>query len=616
MGNDQVAGREDSDPINLIYRVEMEDSKVLDFSIEELDKQSIYQSPIIKGKEAEDVPESRPVEKIHPEIQQWLETRPNEFEEIVLVLDDDFIIPRFPEPAIYEPRSSELNQKLLARANKLVEEIKAERRLNYRKILSEFEESYQIKFSETFWLINGAVAEVRISEIPKLLEHPSVMYVEPKISNVIPPQDLNTQNDVEDARDLLNTDPYFKLGLSLGWIGLLDTGMRFSHDQFNNPDTIAFERDCVNGGSDCNTGSTLNPNDDCWNHGTSSAGILTGNSNLGQEFRGVTSITLDSFKVYPTSFDANGLCNGGLDTAASVRGFQEAVRVLDRVIVAEMQGLGGYLSSIAVAADNAFDAGAVIIAANGNWDPPATLPVPDGTVSVPALAHKVLGVGNFDVQSQVQIASQRRGPTIDNRIKPDIQAPTNTETASNTSDTALRVFSGTSGATPYAAGAAALRRNWMRDISFTTDPGQVYAHMILSGQDTFVFNNTTGAGPIELPINGISFWGKVSIQPGQTIEIPLTIKSDVANDLDGALWWPEWVQEFWGLTLDPHNDIDLYLIDPNGNFMSSSLSIPSVFERARAKGSVEPGTWILQIRAYSMDTLSQDVYWAATVRTR
>ena len=77
--------------------------------------------------------------------------------------------------------------------------------------------------------------------------------------------------------------------------------MRFSHVQFNNPSHIGFRRDCVNGGNDCNSGSNLKPNDDCWNHGTSSAAIMTANNRQGAAFRGVTGITLDSFKVYPST---------------------------------------------------------------------------------------------------------------------------------------------------------------------------------------------------------------------------------------------------------------------------------------------------------------------------
>jgi serine protease AprX len=289
-----------------------------------------------------------------------------------------------------------------------------------------------------------------------------------------------------------------------------------------------------------------------------------------------------------------------------VRGFQAAVAALDRVIVAEMQGKGDDLSLVSRAADSAFDAGAVIIAANGNNGPKA------GTVNTPANGHRVIGVGNFDVQTENQITGQSRGPAPDGRFKPDIQAPTNTETASNASDSALKRFGGTSGATPYAAGAAALLRNWLRGSSISIDPGQVYAQIILSGQQTYPFNNTSGAGPIRLPTDGWAWWGKVSVANGMTIDIPLNISGPNTNTLDGALWWPEWALQFPFVgRIEVHNDIDLHLVDPAGAIRASSISIPSVFERARVSGSVVPGTWKLRIRGYNVPGGLQTVYWAA-----
>ena len=438
-----------------------------------------------------------------------------------------------------------------------------------------------------------------LGAVPKLIEQEDVLYIEPQNSGEKPPQNAINNDDVDDGRRLIVSDPYFNLGQTGGWIGLLDTGMRFTHSLFTNPSNVDFRRDCVNGGSNCNTGTNLNPNDDCWDHGTSSGAIIVANANQGNAFRGVSGITLDSFKIYP-----NGC--GGLNNTAAVRGFQTAVAVLDRVIVAEMQGGGNDLCSISRAADSAFDAGAVIIAANGNnGDDPET-------VNAPANAHRVIGVGNFHVQSGNQIESQSRGPAPDDRYKPDIQAPTNTETASNASDTAFQTFSGTSGATPYTAGAAALLRNWLRGTSFSIDPGQVYAHLILSGQQPFPFNNTSGAGRLRLPTDGHAWWGKVNVDDGMTIDIPLSIGKN-AKTFEGALWWSEWAIEFFTARLEIHNDIDLYLIDPQGNSRDYSISIPSVFERARVSGTLESGIWKLRIRGYNVSG-TQKVYFAARVR--
>ena len=98
---------------------------------------------------------------------------------------------------------------------------------------------------------------------------------------------------------------------------------------FNNPDRIAFCMDCVNGGPNCN--QTGNPGYDCtdiWPHGTSSAGILSGNANRGDRFRGATAIRLDSWRIYTSA---------GLDTTATLRAIQRAVAVFDKVLVGELQ---------------------------------------------------------------------------------------------------------------------------------------------------------------------------------------------------------------------------------------------------------------------------------------
>ena len=220
------------------------------------------------------------------------------------------------------------------------------------------------------------------------------------------------------------------------------------------------------------------------------------------------------------------------------------------------------------------------------------------------MAHKAIGVGAVDVQTLATV-SQINGPAADGRTKPDIQAPTNTETASNANDTALQTFTGTSGATPYASGAAALLRNWARGTNFDIDPGQVYAQLILSGQTPF-FNNTNGAGLLNLPVNGVAFFGKTTVGNGGTINIPLNIGAG-NNRFDGALWWPETAAQ-------SHNDVDLSLIDPSGVTRASSMSVSSVFERARFSGAVASGTWTLRIRGFSVPTGSQTVFWTAHIR--
>jgi hypothetical protein len=621
---DPVALRETEDSFDLIHSAEIVKGKAVGARFEELPDDARTQGGITKDKQPErSAPEE--VALLHPTIEAWIENRDDsEVVEVVLSLPDNITIPRFPEPAIDEPRDSATNKKALARADEIVRRLDSMRKESYGRYSSELSQRYGAEIIESFWLISAMRAQMSIGNLRALVEAsrsgkgPGVRYIEPQDTGTIPPQDANNNNDVQDGRAMIVSDPYFALGQTGGWIGLLDSGMRFTHELLTSPSNVDFKRDCVNGTSNnCNSGSGLNPNDDCWNHGTSSGAIIVGNNTRGNAFQGVTGITLDSFKVFGTSFDATtGLCNGTLSAAAAVRGFQAAVAVLDRVVVAEMQSTGSDNSSISAAADAAFDAGAVVIAANGNNGPN------DSTVNVPAIAHKVLGVGAVNVVSGNQMNGQSRGPAADNRIKPDIQGPNGTETASNGcgwqqnctgagagSDTAYRVFGGTSGSTPYAAGAAGLLRNWLRGASFSIDPGQVYAQLILSARDPYPFDNTVGAGVLSLPVNGYAWWGKVSVGDNETIDIPINIPWSAARNFDGALWWPETAAQ-------THNDIDLRLVRPDGSVADWSLSGPSVFERARADGAVANGTWKVRIQGYSVTGGRQTVYWAAHVVNR
>jgi len=587
------------DPFDLVYSARLKKGKTSKFSADRLPWDAVSFVPFEK-KQAEDRERRRRKNKLHPELRRRArKAKRGERIEVVITFQDELIIPRFPEANTDEARNSAYNKRALREASSLVDQVAERRAGRYRQFARELKRD-NLKVLETYWLISGMLVDMPLSRASKLAERDDVVYLEPRLTSEKPPQNTNPDDDVDDGRRRIVSDPYFNVGLPSGWIGLLDTGVRFSHVLFNSPSRIAFRRDCVAGNSVCVGGD---PTDDCWNHGTSTAAIISGNSRLGNAFRGVTEITIDSFKIYP-----NGC--GGLDRNAVVRAFQVAVSVLDRVIVAEIQGSGDDLSAISTAADNAFNAGAVVIAANGNNGPNSS------TVNTPANAHRVIGVGNFDVETLNQINSQSRGPAPDGRFKPDIQAPTNTETAGSASDTALKRFGGTSGATPYAAGAAALLRNWLKGTSGTIDPGQVYAQLILSGTQPYPFNNTTGAGPLRLPTDGLAWWGKVSVADGATVDIPIDVpRTGSPNTLDGALWWPEWAIRIPFLDrIEIHNDIDLYLIDPAGNIRDSSISIPSVFERVRKSGRVAAGRWKLRIRGYRVSG-AQTVYWASHVRS-
>ncbi len=586
-------GRSNEDPVDVIFALTLDNGKVT--PRDRIVRIRRSRAPFDRTKEQG--PEEVAPSKIHPLLEKWLSARDaSAVEPLVITFRDELKIPRFPEPAIGEPRESAMNKRILVRNEALVHDIRRKRRGGYARMAKKLE-GLGVRFTEEFWLVHAVRADTPLGAVRLLAAMQDVLYVEPVHTENPPPQ-----NEVDDGRASMNSDPYFNLGQTGGFIGLLDTGVRAQHVLFQSPSHLGVRRDCVNGTTFCLGGS--NAADDCWNHGTASAGILTANAAQGAAFRGVTAITVDSFKVYPSTFDGP-ICTGALDTAAALRGFQGAVAMGDRVIVASIQGYGSHASSISLAADAAFDAGAVVVAANGNFGP---LPA---TVNSPANAHRVLGVGSFDVRTLTQENGQSRGPTSDGRTKPDIQAPTNSETASTgcpfrirctQSNTARQNFNGTSGAVPYAGGAAALVRNFLRGGTGVIEPGYVYAYLINAGQHQL--NDISGVGPIRLPVNAEVYFGKVAVNDGQTLDIPLLVRGTPAT-LDAALWWPE----AYGL---PHNDVDLELIHPNGTIAARSLAAKSVFERARAILPA-PGNWIVRIRGFKV-LIPQNVYLALAIQ--
>lgn len=592
-------GSERADPSRVIYTVEINEGKPASFTLAKEPDGARKSDVVIKKKisrlDRVKAPKSDPRLKINPLVRKTIgSVDPGERIEVLVVFDDPVGIPRFPEPATGERGANGADRKYSARRDEIVKSLEARRAADQEPVavLREF----GAEIIERFWLINAVKVQIPAGAIEKLAANPRVIAIDPTATDIPPPQDADATNDVDDGRAVIRSDPYFGLGLNSGFIGLLDTGVRDTHEAFASPDNLDFLRDCVGGGANCNTGAITTT--DPWPHGTASAAIISAGTGGGAAFRGVTDITLDSFRVYGA---ADGT-RGGLNVDAAVRGFQRAVAVGDRVIVGEIQLVStNAFDALAVAADAAFDSGAVVVSANGNN--------PDGgtSVSSPAIAHKSLGVGRTDLGDAGPFPTSLRGPAPDNRLKPDIHAPSNTETARGSADDAYARFNGTSGATPYAAGAAALLRNWLRQFG-AIDPGQVYAQMIISGRRGGPVNNTNGAGLLALPVNGWAWWGKTEVSNRETIDIPLNIGSGHVL-FDAALWWPEGRS---GGT-EQHSDIDIRLIDPSGVTRTSGIMVSSVFERVQIAGAITPGTWTLRIHGFSTHAPDRPVYWSAHV---
>lgn len=580
------------DPENVIHKAQIdENGKPFNYEQMPLPDDAFTKEEIKQERKDDEVDVPVPT-RIHPALEALLNEDPEKPVAVIILLQDDVQIPRFPDLPKGVMRDTPEAEPYEQMTDELIRGLMQQRDESTKQFLAAAGQGgIPLAVEEQFWLISGFMTEVLIGDLKPLLAIDQLTYIQPQF-NAEPPPDADPDNDIADGRARIVSDPYFNLGQTFSYIGLLDTGIRPTHTLFNGPSNVDFVVDCVNGGPNCFDSSQpgWDPTDFAWDHGTSSAAIIVANNTMGGAYRGTTAITLDSFQIYT---------GAGLNTAAAVRAFQRGLQIFDRVFVGEIQANEGENGAIALAADAAFDANAVVVAANGNFGPGA------GTVRSPGLAHKVLGIGAYDVVSEDQYASQGLGPAPDGRYKPELQAPNNTESASNASDNALQTFGGTSGATPYGAGAAALMRNWLIDLG-TNDMGHAYAHMINCGTLAWPsFDNTRGVGPLEMPVNGWVWWGKVSISDGTVVNIPITFGAGV-SDLRAALWWPE-------AQTEAHDDVDVHLIDPSGAERARSYSGISIFERARVPGAVTAGTWKIRIKGYNVQSGPQTVYWVVDV---
>lgn len=556
----------------------------------------IVQVADIRPKEREEDPAVRP-SKVARQVQDRLdeleaEGRLDAKVSVIVSFEDHFKMPRFPQLDPSRPRTDPVNARKRARSQKLVNHIVSTRSSEYAVREAEVLATHGAHVRDKLWMSNGLILDVPAREIDRLANRPDVVSIDPTEGGQLA--------NMAWSRGLMDTDPYESLGLTGGYIGMLDSGVRENRDHvLFYTGRIALALDCVNGGTNCNNSAA--PDWNPWDtlgtdgHGTGVAAIMSGTSILGNAFRGVTSIKVDSFKVITAA--------GAVSFAAVDRAYLRAAAVGDWATNASLNTFTSANSAVAAAADNAFDAGLVVIAAAGNEGPTY------GSVGCPGNARKVLAVGAIDTSESFQNGTRTvlgfsgRGPTSDNRIKPDLIAPTNVTTASRASSTATWTYGGTSGATPHVTGAAMLWMNWIKASFPATEPGSFYSDLIAMGERVS-FNNIAGAGVPPLLLDGWWTHNKANVTNAVNVDIPLSVTGSVSR-IDVAIWWPESIG-------GAHNDVDLRLVNPSGSVVASSTSVDSVFEKVREDTS-QLGTWKVRLTGYSV-TGTQPVYWTALIR--
>ncbi|MBL6734063.1 MAG: S8 family serine peptidase [Candidatus Poseidonia sp.] len=228
--------------------------------------------------------------------------------------------------------------------------------------------------------------------------------------------------------------------------------------------------------------------------------------------------------------------------------------------------------------------GLTILFAAGNDGPNA------GTVSPPATAKNVISVGNhknrYSGSPDVMMSGSSRGPTEDGRIKPDLVAPggfvrsCRAQEATDTggaswSNTYYLEYTGTSMATPNAAGAALMIREYLQEIAQRPSPqgALVKALLVLGAQDIGardIPNNDEGWGRVNLrntlaPANGQGIWvDDRSVMSGTGNSKTYSFNVSQASGLFKVVltWSDERGSRF--STAQLVNDLDLEVTAPDG----------------------------------------------------
>ena len=242
--------------------------------------------------------------------------------------------------------------------------------------------------------------------------------------------------------------------------------------------------------------------------------------------------------------------------------------------------------------------GLLVLFAAGN-DGPGT-----GTVGAPSTAKNTLTVGNhqnrYSGAPDTMMSGSSRGPTDDGRIKPDIVAPggyVRSCRAQEAGDTGSATWSnqyyleytGTSMATPNAAGAAALVREYLVEIALRPEPqgALIKALLILGAQDMGtrnIPNDDEGWGRVNLrdtlaPTGGRGIWvddRSLLSSTGQSKSYVFNVSASSSPFKVVLAWSDERGSRFSSTQLV--NDLDLEVTSPDGitylgNVFSNGRSI-------------------------------------------
>lgn len=372
-------------------------------------------------------------------------------------------------------------------------------------------------------------------------------------------------------------------------IAVIDTGIDNGHVDLDGGKVIGW-MDYVNGNAA--------PYDDN-GHGTHCASIAAGEGDGNSAYKGAApGAALVGVKVLDST--GNGYMSdvtAGIDWVVANKDTY-GVEVISLSLGTSTSSDGTDSTSLAV--NNAFDNGIVVCVAAGNSGPSKY------TIGSPGAAEKAITVAAMADVGELgyNLAYfSSRGPTADGRIKPDIAAPGYNITAAeaNTIDGYI-VHSGTSMATPFTAGTAAL----MLDANPGLTPTQVKNTIANCAEDWGPVNKEIDYGSGRLDAyEAIKAAGNFS---GTNITVPVYMHGEdsISTRKLSDYWnfdltdtsYPvavTLIMPNWSSSTKP--DFDVYLYDPNNSLIASATGT-----KRQETINVNPtitGTYTIRVYSYA-----------------
>ncbi len=345
-------------------------------------------------------------------------------------------------------------------------------------------------------------------------------------------------------------------------ITILDTGIDIGHYDLDGGKVIGW-KDFING--------RTTPYDDN-GHGTHCASIAAGTGEGNATYKGVAyGAALVGVKVLNASGSGStSTIINGIDWVVQNKASYN-IRILSISLGAS--GSSNGQDALSLACNNAVDNGIITVVAAGNSGPKKY------TIGSPAAAEKPITVGAMSDCSEkgFYLASfSSRGPTADNRTKPDVSAPgVNITAARKGTKNQYITYSGTSMATPFIAGTAAL----MLDANINLTPTQVKEIISNTAQDW-----GPGGKDIDYGSGRNQAYEAIKSAGGYTGTGPTVPPHIYASEYLGAsgrtdIWqvnvnstsYPiaiTLIMPNWASSSNP--DFDLYLYNPSGKQVASS----------------------------------------------